>query len=79
MNKPNRALLASIFQRVSNTQGGFAEAIAKSSKLPTSQQLVQNWLKRESVPAQWVGHIVAASNGAIQAHEIRPDVFPAPE
>ena len=53
--KPNRTLLASIFQRVAPTQEGFAYAIGKAAKLPASQQLVQNWLKRENVPVHWGG------------------------
>lgn len=73
--KPNRAKLAEIFQRVSKTQEGFAAALSKASGIHCSQQAVNNWLKREQVPADWVKHIVTASQGAIDPGEIRPDVF----
>lgn len=74
-NKPNRAKLAELFQRVAPTQAGFAEALTRQSGNFCSQQAVQNWLKREQVPVQWVGHIVRAGGGKVSAAEIRPDVF----
>ena len=76
-SKPNRARLASLFQIVSTTQQGFAEALAKVSGTPVSQQQVQLWLKRENVPGQWVQHIVKASGGEITTSDLRPDIFGA--
>ena len=76
--KPNRAKLAAIFQRVAKTQQGFADALSAETQGPVSQQLILNWLKRENVPANWVSAIVNASKGRIHPHELRPDVFPAP-
>lgn len=79
IEKPNRAKLASLFQRVAKTQEGFSAALAKQTGDTVFRQTVQQWLKRENVPAQWVGVICAASNGRIASHELRPDLFPAPE
>jgi len=77
--KPNRAKLAEIFRRVESTQAAFASTLTKHSGAVCSQQTVQQWLKRENVPAEWVSRIVNASGGSVFAYEIRPDVFPVPE
>jgi DNA-binding transcriptional regulator YdaS (Cro superfamily) len=76
--KPNRAKLAALFQRVAKTQQGFADALSRKTGDQVSQQLILNWLKRENVPANWVHVIVEASDGDVHPHELRPDVFPAP-
>ena len=77
-NSPNRSKLAEIFQRVALTQEGFVSELTKVSGTLCSQQTVQNWLKREQVPAGWVKHIVKASRGSVEPGEIRPDVFGTP-
>jgi len=77
--KPNRAQLSAVFHRIAATQEGFASAMSKASGVFCSQQSINNWLKRENVPATWVPFIVKAGDGKIAAHEIRPDIFPAPE
>ena len=79
IKKPNRAMLASIFQRVAVTQEAFAKKLATHAGVDCSQQTVQQWLKRENVPPEWVTRIVRASEGEVYAYEIRPDVFPVPD
>lgn len=72
---PNRAKLGEIFGRVAKTQEGFADALTRHSGVNVSQQVVNNWLKREQVPASWVRYVVQAGAGKIAADEVRPDIF----
>lgn len=76
---PNRAKLASLFQKVCATQEKFAAALTEASGVLCSQQTVMNWLRREKVPSGWVRQIVAIADGKVEAFEIRPDLYPAPE
>lgn len=78
IEKPNRAKLASLFHLISKTQKGFSDAIGESSGIPLTQQAVNRWLQRESVPAGWCIRIVKASGGRITAHDLRPDLFASP-
>lgn len=51
-----------------------------AKRVGVSPQNVFNWKKR-GVPAERVPAVVRATNGAIQAHELRPDLpelFPVP-
>uniref|UniRef100_UPI001F2FCB8D YdaS family helix-turn-helix protein n=1 Tax=Xenorhabdus sp. Sc-CR9 TaxID=2584468 RepID=UPI001F2FCB8D len=47
-----------------------------------TQPAVYRWLNGSRIKADYVMAIVEATNGAVQAHELRPDlpkVFPPPE
>ncbi|MCP9270411.1 helix-turn-helix domain-containing protein [Xenorhabdus sp. XENO-1] len=47
-----------------------------------TQPAVHRWLNGSRIKADYVMAIVEATNGAVQAHELRPDlpkVFPPPE
>jgi len=43
--------------------------------LGVSQSAVSQWL-RDGVPADRVKQIVAISNGEVNAHDLRPDLYP---
>ena len=48
-------------------------------KINTEQPRVWYWLhKAERAPAEFVSPIVAAIDGAVLPHELRPDIFPPP-
>lgn len=40
-----------------------------------SQPAICKWLKGGKVSAEYVNSIVQATNGKVQAYEIRPDIF----
>jgi DNA-binding transcriptional regulator YdaS (Cro superfamily) len=56
---------------VAGSQGKLAAAIG------TKQQNVWKWIKRGSVPAEFVLPIERATEGAVTRHELRPDIYPA--
>lgn len=53
------------------TLGELAERIGKS------RDTVKKWGRERRIPAEAVPGIVRAFNGAITAHDLRPDVFEA--
>jgi DNA-binding transcriptional regulator YdaS (Cro superfamily) len=66
MTTPNEALQTAV-----KAIGGYAET-ARRLGLKTAWA-VQKWPK---CPAERVKGLVAASNGAVSAHELRPDLYP---
>jgi DNA-binding transcriptional regulator YdaS (Cro superfamily) len=46
-----------------------------AGRLGVSQSAISQWL-RDGVPADRVKQIVAASNGEVSAHDLRPDLYP---
>lgn len=67
----------SALERAIRTAGG-GRALAR--KLGVSPMAVSQWKKR-GVPAERVPAVVRATDGAVQAHELRPDLpelFPVP-
>lgn len=40
-----------------------------------SQPAICKWLKGQKISAEYVNLIVKATNGKVQAHELRPDIF----
>ncbi|MFC2974726.1 transcriptional regulator [Azotobacter bryophylli] len=67
----------SALERAIRVAGG-GRALAR--KLGVSPMAVSQWKKR-GVPAERVPAVVRATDGAVQAHELRPDLpelFPVP-
>lgn len=58
-------------QRAIEISGG---KTALARKLGASVQLVDNWTRRGNVPAEHVPAIEAATDGAVTAEQLRPDV-----
>jgi len=46
-----------------------------AGRIGVSQSAISQWL-RDGVPADRVKQIVAASNGEVTAHDLRPDLYP---
>lgn len=64
-----------IFEKIKATFGS-QSALAKV--LDVDPMTVSQWKARRRIPAERCQSIVAASAGAIELHELRPDLFPAP-
>jgi DNA-binding transcriptional regulator YdaS (Cro superfamily) len=62
-------------QRAIIAAGGQA---ALGRKIGVKQQQVWYWLHHGRLPAERVASVVAAVNGIVQPHELRPDIFPHP-
>ncbi|MDH3232223.1 MAG: helix-turn-helix domain-containing protein [Alphaproteobacteria bacterium] len=50
-------------------------------KIGSTQQMVSFWLKKSKsgTPAQFCLAIEKATGGEVTCHDLRPDVYPAPE
>lgn len=65
----------STFREVMQTQGpGAQKQLAEA--VGVTPQAVHLWVKKGRVPAERV--LVVASHTGIPAHELRPDLYPAP-
>ena len=52
---------------------------AMARAIGTSQANVWYWInKAKAVPAEFVAKIESATGGAVQRHDLRPDLFPTP-
>ena len=70
------------------TQTSFAKAVdivggqnEMARRLSVQQSMVRYWLlfSKRGVPGERVADVVAAVDGAVQSHELRPDIFPPPD
>lgn len=50
------------------SQAGLARSIG------VVQQVVNNWIKRGNVPAEYCPRIERATNGAVRCEDLRPDI-----
>lgn len=53
----------------------FGSQVAVARKINATPQMINHWIRRESVPAKWAVKIEQVTNGAITRAEIRPDIF----
>lgn len=58
------------------TQQEFADLLSAAVGRTVSQQSVSQWIRRGQVPAWACGTFEGITDGAVTAHELRPDVFP---
>lgn len=40
-------------------------------------QTVQKWIDKRRVPPEWVYKVINTTGGKVDAHSLRPDVFPS--
>lgn len=59
------------------TQTALAERMTAIGPRPVTQGAISQWL-RKRVPAERVQQLLIATDGAVQPHEVRPDVFAPP-
>ncbi len=58
----------------------FRTQVALAAVVGVTPQAVSDVLKRgKRVPAEWCLKLEQATGGAIPAHALRPDLYPAPE
>lgn len=52
-----------------------------ADRIGTSQSMVWYWIEKskKGTPAEFCSRIVDAIDGQVSLHELRPDIYPAPE